>query len=323
MTPYAVFASRVVYRIMLAVDTILVARDASSASRHALRTGLLLAAKMQATLHVLHVFEDQKEVYPTQDLHSVGRELIQSGLVSDQTLKSLSILAAERQETAVGSTILRYAEEETVDLVALGTHGRSGMERVFIGSVAETVIRRADRAVLTLRERKREKAAFESIDRILVPVDFSEFALESTRVAMEWGELYGAQTDLLHVANRGRPESDGETPPPETDEPDRNGVSPDCSTLSTPRSQLVELAKAGRRFDVPTNLHVENGDVADAITDFADRHETDLVVMSTHGRTGIKRFVLGSVTETVLRQASCPVLTIRNAGQSIRATALE
>lgn len=305
---------------MLAVDTILVARDASPASRRALRTGLLLAAQMEAALCVLHVFDDQKRVHPTQGLDAIRRELVEAGLTSDRKLKSLSIRAAEREGANPAATILRCAEEEGADLVALGTHGRSGMNRVFTGSVAETVIRRASRAVLTVRDREEDMFAFGSIDRILVPIDFSEFALESTRVAMEWGELYGAHADLLHVADGNRLQSTTEASPRETD---HDASSSGSSPVAAGRSRLVELAKAGRRFDVPTNLHVEHGDVGDAIISFAATHETDLVVMATHGRTGMKRVVLGSVTETVLRHVSCPVLTIRAIGQSIRATALE
>lgn len=311
--------------VMLAVDTILVARDSSAASRRALRAGLFFAARMQAGLHILHVFQDQKGVYPTQDLDSVQTELVQSGLVSDQTLKSVSVFAAERQKTAAGPTILRYAEEENVDLVALGTHGRSGMKRVLIGSVAETVIRRADRAVLTVRGREaEEKTALKGIDRILVPVDFSEHALESTRVAMEWAEFYHAQVDLLHVTDDNRRQSGGETSPVGSKEPaDQDKASSDLSSSSMVRSKLIEFAKDCSRFDVPVNLHVEGGDAGNAIIEFANGRETDFVVMSTRGRTALERFVLGSVTETVVRHATCPVLTVRTTGQSIRATALE
>jgi len=309
---------------MLAVDTILVARDSSSASRRALRTGLLLATRMQATLHVLHVFEEQKEVYPTQDLDAVRRELVQSGHTTDQALESVSVHASERQGTDAGPTILHYAEEENVDLIALGTHGRSGVKRVFIGSVAERVIRRANRAVLTVqdREAEEERASLESIDRILVPVDFSRYALEATRVATEWAGLYGAQADLLHVTDQDRlrpgdGKSAGETD--ETNSEDRPSTSPSTATV---RSQLVEFAKDGCRLDVPVNLHVESGDIGDAIVEFISRRGTDLVMMATRGRTAIQRLVLGSITETIVRHATCPVLTVRTTGQSIRATAL-
>jgi nucleotide-binding universal stress UspA family protein len=308
---------------MLAVDTILVARDASPASRRALRTGLLLAAQMEATLCVLHVFDNRKSVHPTQGLDAVRRELVEAGLTSDRKLKSLSIRSAEREGANPTATILRYAAEIGADLMVLGTHGRSGMKRVFTGSVAETVIRRASRAVLTVRDRSEDLVAFGGIDRILVPIDFSEFALESTRVAMEWGELYGAHADLLHVDDGNRRQSTTEAPSGETDVQDHDAASSGSSPVAEGRSRLVELAKAGRRFDVPTNLHVMHGDVGDAIIDFAATHETDLVVMATHGRTGMKRVVLGSVTETVLRHVSCPVLTVRATGQSIRATALD
>lgn len=309
---------------MLAVDTILVARDASPASRRAVRAGLLLAVKMEAALHVLHVYDDRKSTHPTQDLNAVRDELQQSGLVSEQALASISVIAAERQGTDVGATVLQYADTEDVGFIVLGTHGRTGMKRLFMGSVAETVIRRADRAVLTVQERKEEdgRAALGRIDRILVPVDFSEHALESTRVAMEWAALYEAEADLLHVTEDAQPPSSSETSAQEAGS-DAEVSSSSPSSLAAARSKLIEFAKSGRRFDVPTHVHVEQGVVGDTVLDFATAHDTDLVAMSTHGRTGLRRFVLGSVTEAVVRNARCPVLTVRPSGQPIRATALD
>lgn len=286
---------------MVSVDAILVARDFSPVSRRASRMGLGLAAKMRASLHVLHVFETKKKAHPTQDLDVMRGELAESGFSSEQSLTAVPILPAEQQGSAVAPTILQYAEEEDVDLIVLGTHGRGGMKRVFIGSVAETVVRRADRAVLTVRgEAGEDAAAPGGIDRILAPVDFSERATEATRVAMEWAELYDAQTDLLHVL-----EDDQDVP------------------SARARSQLVDFAKDRSRFDVPINLHVERGNAGDVIAHFANTRETGLVVMATRGRTGFKRSVLGSVTETVVRNTICPVLTIRPSGASIRATTID
>lgn len=285
---------------MVSVDSILVARDFSPVSRRVIRMGLGLAAKMRATLHLLHVYRDRKKAHPTHGLDAIRQELAESGFSSEQSLEDVPVLAAERQGTTVAPTILQYAEEEDVDLIGLGTHGRRGMKRVFTGSVAETVVRCANRAVLTVRgEAEDETAAPGSIDRILAPVDFSERATESTRVAMEWAELYDAQTDLLHVVD-----ADQYLPSAEV------------------RSRLVEFAKDRCRFDVPTNLHVERGPVGDVIADFANARGTGLVVMATRGRTGFRRSVLGSITETVVRNAISPVLAVHPSGKSIRATTI-
>jgi nucleotide-binding universal stress UspA family protein len=279
---------------MLSVDTILVARDFSPVSRRALRMGLGLAAKMRATLHVLHVYEDWKSDHPTRDLDDVQEELVQAGFTADRPLQSVSVRAAERQGTEVAPTILRYAEEEDVDLLVLGTRGRNGVKRVLVGSVAEAVIRRSDRAVLTVRERG-DEITLGDIDRILVPVDFSERAVESTRVAVEWAELLDARTDLLHVVDEWSVPS------------------------KAARSRLLAFAKDSCGFDVSVDLHVERGGVGHTITEFANTQNTDLVVLSTHGGPGLKRSLLGSVTETVTRSVDCPVLTVRPSGRSIRA----
>lgn len=309
---------------MLSIDTIVVARDFSPVSKHVLRRAVILAANMEATLHVLHVYKTRKRDHPTRDLDTILEELGQSEMASQQSLESMSVFGAERQAVTVAPAIMRYARAEEADLIVLGTHGRSGMKRALLGSVAETVTRRADRAVLTVRATEAEPPASERIRRILVPVNFAEETSESTQVAMEWAALNDAQADLLYVA----PTEEGGEAPPQGDTLSQELHGSDhektsSALSSTARSKLLEFAKEGKKFDVPVNLHVETGDVGSTIVEVAQARESDLVVMSTRGRTGVKRFVLGSVTETVVRNAPCPVLTVRTRGRSIRATPSE
>ena len=143
--------------------------------------------------------------------------------------------------------------------------------------------------------------------RILVPTDFSTGAEHAAVAAAELARSLGGTVTLLHVYN-----------PPSL-------MFPDGSTFAPTPAQLVEaseradedLAVASRALasrlgdgvDIRTATAI--GDAADEIVRLADSGRFDVVVMGTHGRTGLRRLVLGSVAEKVLRRATIPVLTVR------------
>lgn len=297
---------------MLVVNKILVPRDFSSVSSRVLRHGFALAAKMEAQLDVLHVTNRADSPYPAHDLPAVRDELRQAG-VAAEALRSVIVEGVTRQGDDVAETIRAYADEEEVDLIAVGTHGRRGPRRVLLGSVAEAVVRRADRPVLTVRgEGEQATARPGQIERILVPVDFSEYALEASRVAVEWGRLFDAQVDLLHVLTKNSEFALSAEDPQAPSEAD-GGLE------ARARRALLAMRKNMNALNVPIDTHVQAGSATDTIHEFVEAQDADFVVMSTHGRTGMERFLLGSVAETVVRSVPCPVLTVRAFGRSIRA----
>ena len=147
--------------------------------------------------------------------------------------------------------------------------------------------------------------------RILVPTDFSTGAAQAARLAAELAATMGGTIRLIHVIN-----------PPAL-------VLPDGSTVVATPAQLVELTERaddelsdarrallaemppGKTVDVEASSLM--GDAADEILRLAGSGHYDLIVMGTHGRTGIRRLMLGSVAEKVLRHAAVPVLTVREA----------
>ncbi len=294
---------------MLVLDDILIARDFTPASARVLRHGLALAAKMQARLHVLHVTDRDDRPYPAREIPDVRDELQQAGVASAEDLMAVPIKGVSQKEGGVAHTILRYASEEEIDLVALGTHGRDGPRRLLHGSVAEAVIRRADRPVLTVRG-DREGGTIRSgeIERILVPIDFSEYVQETSQVAVEWARLYDARVDLLHVVT-----GKGEVPPAD------DTTSDEDAPEKRARRALMDIGRRVSALGVPMGVHVRTGTPAPTINEVIEAEGTDLVVMSTHGHTGMKRFFLGSVAEAVIRHGTCPVLTVRAFGRTIRA----
>lgn len=197
--------------------------------------------------------------------------------------------------------IVRAAEESGCNLIVAGTHGRSGVGRALIGSVAEKLLRAAPCPVITLRTRAAGPAiASGKVKRILHPSDFSPDAEAAFRLACSLARDYGAVLRVLHVS---RPPAIapiiGVVPP----EPDRE------------RRELTERLAA---MALVPHVHVEcelvvSDDPGPAIVREAGR--ADLVVMGTHGRTGIRRALFGSVAEYVVRNASCPVLTMKAPGE--------
>jgi len=303
---------------MLTINDILVARDFSSVSDRALRHALDLAARTGATLHllhaeVLHEIEDRTEdrLSPEDGVDALRDRLKKDGGASAEALDAVPVVAVERRDVSPGPALLSYADEEGIDLIAMGTHGRRGASRVLLGSVAEEVVRRAQQPVLTVRgEDKGRTPTPGSMNRILVPVDFSDYSREALRHAHEWASLYGAQIDLLHVVVEdlhpafymGGVKSVYDVEPNLDDKV---------------KARLHDFADEVLGATDGVETHVRTGSAPSAITEFVKEEEVDLVALSTHGRTGLERFFLGSVAEKVVRHVSCPVLTVKAFGTSL------
>jgi len=302
---------------MLSLDNLLVARDFSSVSDRALRHGFDLAARTGATLHVLHadVLHDgagSEHPAPTEGLNALREELKETTSVSAAALDAVSVVEATRRDVAPAPAILRYAADEAIDLIALGTHGRRGPSRILLGSVAEEVVRRADVPVLTVRgeDDGDRPSPLPSLDRILVPVDFSDHAREALRTAAEWASLYDARIDVLHVVEEDLPAAFyvGGVQSIYDVEPDLD---------EKVRDRLTDFVSGVLGSTDGIRPHMRTGSAAPSIAEFVDEHDVDLVALSTHGRTGLERFLLGSVTEKVVRHVHCPVLTVKAFGQSL------
>jgi len=299
---------------MLVVNRILVPHDFTPASARVLPHGLALAAKMKARFYVLHVTDRSDAPYPARDLPAIRERLQQAGVVSEAALRAVHIEGVSRKDGGVAETIHHLADEEEIDLIALGTRGQGGARRFLTGSVGETVIRRAERPVLALRgEGAGAPPAPGTMDRILVPVDFSEYAQEAGRIAAEWARFFDAQVDLLHVV------TDRSAPPPE--QASSNSGEEHVGPEKKARRALARMGRELGALGIPVAVHVRTGAAGSTITEFVEAEETDFIVMSTQGRTGLRRFLLGSVAEAVIRHVPCPVLTVRAYGRSIRALA--
>mgnify|MGYP001338948467 CR=1 FL=1 len=198
--------------------------------------------------------------------------------------------------------ILQCVESQRPALVAMATHGRSGPSRWVRGSVAERVLRGCAAPLLLANPRAlgQEVAQELRFKRIMVPLDGSQQAESILPTVIELARFYGAEVTLLRV---------GWLAPAAMDYPVHAAIPPVTpeeleATLEMPRTRI---AAAG----VPVKTAVTFGFEADEILAAVEREPGTLLAMTTHGRTGLDRWLFGSVAEKVLRACTCPVLVKR------------
>lgn len=288
-------------------DTVLVPTDGSDHSLRAAEHGSALARAFDARLHVVSVVDRRLEKGPLsfgelreeirEELRADSRRAIErvEEVLEDPTGVQTAVL-----EGAPVDEILGYAAEHAIDLVTMGTQGRTGLDRYVAGSVAEGVVRRADVPVLTVRatDWSRGVDAYESI---LVPTDGSEFADVAVGPALAIAERFDAHVHVLHVVDvRSVAASGGYTPPSEVLENFR----------SLGQAAVEDIAARARDAGLAVTTHVLEGMPAAGVLDCAEDADVDAIAMATAGRTGLNRFLLGSTTERVIRHADVPVLAV-------------
>ena len=271
-------------------DRILVPTDGSPSAEAAARHGVVIAEVFDASIHVISVTGENERnerlaEARAKDAISNLEELIEQE--SDRSCQSVV------EHGSPYESILAYASENDIDLIVMGTHGRRGLSRVLLGSVTERVIRLSNDPVLAVPPHAigRER---EGYDRVLVPTDGSPGATAAVEHGIAIAERLGASVRVLCVI-------EGET-----------GLPPIGDPLRDEAVEVLELVseRASDR-DVSLTTHVQPGIPHEVINNFVSAHGIDLITMGTHGRSGIRRQLLGSVTERVLRTSDAPVLTVR------------
>lgn len=294
---------------------ILLATDFSPWALRAEEYACCLAATWRATLTVLTVLEFPPGMNPEYPVNQVYLgELMKAGAKQLVELKARASARGIALHTRIATGIpceevLAAVKAEDSDLVVVGTKGKSGLSHVLLGSTAERVIRTAPCPVLAVRMVPGETSAAEagpcggiSLNRILVPVDFSDCSLEAVEYAALMAQRHRASLTLLHVLE---PVSYGL---------DftllQGGKREEVRERSTAR--LGDLTRALADAGIPADAQVRGGTPFESILDSVKTIPADLIVMGTHGRRGLSHALCGSVAEAVLRQSRCPVLTVRS-----------
>lgn len=192
--------------------------------------------------------------------------------------------------------LLELMKEWKPSVVALATHGRSGVARWVRGSTAERLVRTSPVPLFLANPRGLEKPGELQVKRILVPLDGSEHSAEILPLVDALAKRFEAQVTLFFVVELIA--SPGPVAVP---------------TLMTTEEAGQMLEPFRRRVTAPgTQVRVTLGAPASSIVDEAERGKYDLVALTTHGRSGLARWAFGSVAEHVLRQVTCPLLVKRS-----------
>lgn len=300
---------------MLKIERVLLPTDFSTTARAALEMARETAELTGAELHLLyavvlhsangegapHAGSSLEQAVAEVETWAGERLLEESG--GDTGGPGPNIVTATRRGISAAQAILDYAQEHRVDLVVMGTHGRRGVRHLLMGSVAEEVVRRAGCPVLTVRgveggEPPRLRGP------VLVPFDFSGPSETALARGVELAEALGTRLQALHVISATvypDPYHFGPQVVP-TDDPDLPG-----RVRAALERRLREVA--GDRIEWATL--VREGAPAEEIVRAVEAEDAGLIVIASHGLTGLERVLVGSVTERVIRRAACPVLTVR------------
>lgn len=308
---------------------ILVPLDGSPFGRRALPLATEIASRTEGTIHLVSV----KTPWPLTDVPPAASTVIgdvDQGLTEGlerhladaaDSLRRAGIEA--RTELRVGMVedeILDACDATGCDLIAMSTHGRGGFQRLWLGSVADRVARHAHVPVLLVPARDEEgdeggnalaelatDATATAIRTVIVPLDGSEFAEQALAPATAIGEMFGADYVLFRAV------------------PPRLIVgSPYMAHAVHVEKELLEIERAAakRDLEVVSDRLAESGyrstvtlseqaEPVDALLRLANGEQDAMVVMTTHGRGGLRRAILGSTADKVIRGARRPILLVR------------
>ncbi|QLG61674.1 universal stress protein [Halorarum salinum] len=285
---------------------VLVPTDGSETADAALGTALSLASHVGARVHVLSVVNPYvlSKVTDVEARRSEAEETVEGA--ADRARE-----AGVPVETAVSvgaphEAIAGYVTDHGVDVVVMGTHGRTGVGRALMGSVTEKTVRTVRVPVLTVHE---EGPRFEP-SRVLLATDGSGPAARAERVGLALAGEFGATVEAVSVVDTA-PLTAGSDP-----------VGQGTRALQDVREALTEGAEDavatveadGEAAGVTVETTVGEGRPHERILAAARERDADVIVIGTHGRGGFERFVLGSVAEKVLRLSDRPVLVVPSDG---------
>jgi len=280
-------------RIML--KNILYLTDFSEPSEAALPFAVEVARGFGAKVYALHVLIPSPYLYATPEGTAMGVEAEEEAALAamqkvEATLVGLPHETIVERGVSVWSSLEHVAKEYKIDLIVLGTHGRTGAQRLLLGSVAEEIFRRSRVPVMTIgpwaRKGLHQDARFR---RVLFPTDFSAASLAAAPYAMSMAQENQARLLLMHVL------PGPEQPPAEAER------------------RLHELVPAEAELWCKPEVVVQHGKPAEQILEAAKKYGVDLIVLGVRdasGHTGVAAHLRRTTAHQIVAHAMCPVLTV-------------
>ena len=296
---------------------IMVPTDGSGFDREAIRVALRMAERSGAKIRLVRVLATGSffGMAAATEGTAVAAEIVRSE--RDTALGELYALAAECRVTStadltvdlhtgpVADVLEGYARRHDVDLIVISTHGRSGLSRLTLGSVTDSLIRHTTIPVLVVKPPTSylNPQINEAFRHIVVPLDGSMLAEQILPRVMALATIEDAEITLLNVLIP-RSHSQKDIVDPSLPWWDKD--------ISVARQYLFGIAAKLRRNGIPVTTDIVIGEnVPNTIGDFASRERADLIAIATHGRGGLARLIHGSVADAVMHSARMSMLVLK------------
>lgn len=293
------------------MEKILVPTDFSETARGAYPVAAELAREYGGTIHLVHVvapispfyYEEIAVDFPQEKFfENIGRrlgdEMVESAFDGVPVKKHLVA------EQPPHRGLIDFAEKESMNLIVLSTHGRTGVGHALLGSFTERVVRLSSIPVLTVRSRS--GSARWAPRHALVPIDFSENSEAVLPFVRFLAKYYGTRFTFVNVIEPAGLVHGHALPPAylkAAEEAEEGARLQATLHFGKMESEALEGVEA--------DFVAADGPISTEIARVAKATGADLVLMSTHGRTGLSHLFLGSVADQVVRSAPCSVLTVK------------
>lgn len=290
------------------IQRIVVPLDGSEESRAALPYAEAISRATGAAIELLAVIERERTGFTGVPAETAARlEAVRRRALGDQVANVREELAGRGFTAATAlpvgdpvQEIIVAAERPEDAIIVMATHGRGGMERWLIGSVADKVMRLATRPVLMVPVPEGDGPA--RIGRLMTPLDGSEAAEAALPLAGELAAALGAELLIVRVER-----------PLALSAPDA-GFLPEIGRIEEEAVSAARSYLDHQRAGLPGGVRVETaallGSPADVLVRLAREKQVDLVVMTSHGRGGLRRLLLGSIADRLIR-SEIPALVVR------------
>jgi nucleotide-binding universal stress UspA family protein len=298
-------------------ERILVPLDGSPTAQAILPYVMLMAKGFHGRVILFHVAETaldlgapEQKTYADETMERI-RPLAESYLagVAEEFRKEGIDVETEVVKGQATAQIMDHCERENIDLIAMSTHGRSGLARWVMGSGIDKILRACEQPVLLVRPRDEgvggEAAA--RLSKVIVPLDGSDAAEAALPCAEELAKALGLELVLIQVIGIETTVHFGPAVPDSWRVPD--DVLKRLDVVAS--GYLTGLAKQIKDKGLTVQWEVLRGAAGPRIVEFAKETPNTMVAMTTHGRSGFRRWVMGSVTDEVVRHTGEPVLVIR------------
>lgn len=276
----------------------LVAIDGSESGFHALRESFKLANDEKSWITVVSVVPAYQG---DLDLVAVGNVMESIRRPCEDSLSEARRIAEAEgaliktvcEEGEPYQRIIDLADAENCELIVMGRRGLGRIERALMGSVTARVIGHSRRDVLVV-----PRNGEIGWQRVLIATDGSKYSKSASERAIDFASAYGGELKVLSVVDV-PPEFYGEAPQVVDD------------LIERARGYTEEVKRQAEAAGIRTETFVREDETYQAIVDLAKEQKINTIVMGSHGRTGLKRLLMGSVTEKVIGHAPCPVLVVR------------